>query len=286
MAAPYIDAHFKTKFNDDLHLEYTQNGSLFRGCVRTDGEVNGNIVYFDKLGTLVMGDKPRNGEIPITNPAHNRVSATMIDKYLAVLIDKLDLSKLSVPVRQGYISQMAQAAADYTDDLLIDAMDAGATESIGDYGSLDTDYIDENMALELNEWFDLNNVPDDGNRFCAVTPRQWAALHKIASFKSSDYIGANNLPFTVRQGTMRSWNRINWFQSNRLNGVGTATAKCLAWHRRAVGHGINSDYSIQWAWENLKQGWSGAASLSMGACVIDANGVVEIHVDDTGALPS
>lgn len=285
MAAPYIDANFTQKFTRDLHLEYTQNGSLFRGTVRTDGQVDGTQVHFEKLGTLVMGDKPRNGDIPITNPAHNRVTATMVDKYAAVLIDQLDTRKLSIEAKAGYVSQLAAAATDYTDDLIIDAMDSGATGYIGDYGSSDTDYIDENMALELGEWFDRRNVPRDGNRFCAVTPRQWAALMKINTYRDADYVG-QDLPFKKTGFKMRTWNDINWFMSNRLNGVATATTVCLAWHKRAVGFGINADYDITWAWENLKKGWSGAASLSMGAAVIDVNGVCELRLDDTGALPT
>jgi len=285
MAAPYIDASFREKFNDDLHLEYTQNGSLFRGTVRTDGDVNGSQVHFEKLGTLIMQDKARNGEIPVTNPSHNRVTATMIDKYLRTMIDKLDLTKLSIDAKTGYITQMSQAANDHIDDLIIDTMDAGATGSIGDYGSSDTDYIDENMALEIGEYFDLRDVPRDGQRFCAVTPRQWAALMKITSFSSSDYVGAD-LPFKKIGNNMRTWNDIHWFMSNRLNGKGTATAKCLAYHRRAVGLGTNKDYETIWDFNVGYMAWDGAACLSIGAAVIDTDGLVEIRVDDTGALPT
>lgn len=285
MSAPYIDIAFKEKFNRDLHLEFTQKGSLFRNTVRTDGEVDGSKVYFQKLGTLVMQDKARNGEVPITNPAHNRVSADMVDKYLRCAIDKLDITKLSVEAKAGYVTQMAQAAADYTDDLLIDAMDAGATSFIGDYGSSDTDYIDENMALEIGEWFDRRNVPRDGNRFCAVTPRQWAALMKIDTYRRADYVGPD-LPFKKTGYNYRTWNDLHWFMSNRLNGVGTSQARCLAYHKTACGHGINAEYSVIWDWNNPMQAWDGVGSLSMGACVIDTNGVVEIRVDDTGALPA
>lgn len=284
MTAPYISIAFKEKFNKDLHLEFAQKGSLFRNLVRTDGEVDGKTVYFQKLGTLVMQDKARNGEVPITNPAHNRVSANMVDKYLRTAIDKLDITKLSVEVKSGYVGQMAQAAADYCDDLLISVMDAGATSNIGDYGSSDTDYIDENMALEIGEWFDRRNVPRDGKRNCSVTPRQWAALMKIDTFRRADYVGGD-LPFKTQGRTHRTWNDLNWFMSNRLTGVGTATAVCLAWHTSAVGHGINSEYSVIWDWNNPMQAWDGVGGLSMGATVIDTNGLVEIRVDDTGALP-
>jgi hypothetical protein len=74
--------------------------------------------------------------------------------------------------------------------------------------------------------------------------------------------------------------------SNKLNGVGTATARCLAWHRTSVGHGINADYNVIWDWNNPMQAWDGVGSLSMGAVAIDANGIIEIRVDDTGGLPT
>lgn len=283
MAAPYIDNAFKIKYNKDLHLEYTQKGSKFRNMVRTDGDVDGKEVYFQKLGTLVMGDKARNGQIPVTNPAHNRARATMVDKYLRVQIDKLDLTKLSTEMKAGYISQMASAAANYTDDLILSVMDSGATNSIGDYGVADTDHIDLNMALEIGEYFDRRDVPRDGKRYCAVSPRIWAALMKIESYADADFVGSD-LPFKKQGFEMRTWNDINWFISNRVPGVGTNQTRCFAWHYSSVGHGINSDYETLWDFNHPEFSWDGVAALSMGATVIDTNGIVEIRVDDTGAL--
>ena len=71
-----------------------------------------------------------------------------------------------------------------------------------------------------------------------------------------------------------------------MPGVKTATGKNYMWQRRSVGHGINSEVNITWDWENLKQGWSGVGSMSMNAVVIDALGLVELHLDDTAALPA
>jgi len=285
MAAPYIDASFKEKFNQDLHLEFTQRQSLFRGTVRTDGQVDGSQVHFEKLGTLIMQDKARGGDVPVTNPAHNRVTATMVNKYLRNQLDVLDLSKVSTNIKAGKVQQMTFAANKYIDELLISKMDAGATGSIGDYGSSDTKYIDENMALEIGEYFDRRDVPRDGNLFCAVTPRQWAALMKITSFSSSDYVGAD-LPFKKMGNNMRTWNDIHWFRSNYLTGVGTATAKCFAYHSSAVGFGINKDYESIWSYNGGAVAWDCVGYLSCGAVVIDTDGIVEVRVDDTGALPT
>lgn len=280
-----IDQAFITKFNRDAHLTFQQKSSKLRGMVRTDGEVSAEACRFQKIGSVSMGVKARNGEIPVTSPAHSYVTATMSDKYLRVLIDKLDLTKLNIDVRNGYIETMASAAGREIDDVIIDAFEAGATQTVGDYGSSDTDYIDRNMALEVNRALDRSDVPRDGMRFAAVTPAQWAALECISQFVSADYVGPD-LPFKKMGFETRTWNDVHWMVHNRLPGVGTSQAKCYAWHMKAVGHGIANDIEMQWAWNNAVYAWDGACALSMGAVVIDTGGIVEIRVDDTGALPS
>ena len=52
----------------------------------------------------------------------------------------------------------------------------------------------------------------------------------------------------------------------------------------AVGHGINSELATSWDWENTRRAWSMSGSMSMGATVIDATGIVEVRLDDTTAL--
>lgn len=281
MAAPYIDDAFKTKFNDDLHLTYQQGASKIRGTVRTDGQVIGKDVRFMKLGTIGMVAKSRNGDIPLTQPAHNHVDATMIDKYLHVLIDGLDLTKLSIDVRNGYIKSMAAAAARETDDIIISAMSAGATVSQGSYSGV----ITRNVALEVNEILDAADVPRDGRRFCAVSAHQWAALECINQFVSADYNGPD-LPFKKMGFETRTWNDVHWMVHNRLPGKGTTQVKCYAWHMDAVGHGVNSEVQLQWQWKNEKWAWDGAGAMSMGACVIDTAGLVEVRLNDTTALPT
>lgn len=284
MAVPTIDNAFITEFNRDLHLVYQRRASKLRGTVRTDGQVIGKEVRFQKLGTLNMVSKARNGEIPITNPAHSYVTAPMEDAYMRVVIDQLDLTKLNTDVRNGYLASMAAAAARKTDDIIINAMANGATVTVGDYGSTESPLIDRNMALMVNKKLDAADVPRDGRRFCVVTPHQWAALECIKQFVSADYNGPD-LPFKKMGFETRTWNDVHWMVHSGLPGAETSQAKCYAWHMDAVGHGINADVSIQWQWKNELWGWDGAGALSMGAVVIDANGLVEIRVDDTAELP-
>lgn len=281
MPAPTIDDAFIQKFNRDVHLEFQQRGSLFRTLVRTDAEVMASTLRFQKLGTITVGSKARNGTIPISNPAHSHVDVTMIDRYAATLIDKLDLTKLNIDVRSGYVENMTAGFARETDDQIITAMTAGATQTVGSYAS----GISRNIALLSREALDDNNVFSDGRCYCAVTPRQWSHLMTIDEFVRAEFLGYDRMPWKQEGFQMKLWNRVYWFVSTRLPGVKTSQAKCYMWHKIAMGHGINAEVDITWDWENLMKGWSGAGSMSMNAVTIDANGLVEIRVDDTAALP-
>jgi len=282
MAAPTIDQAFITKWNKDLKRDYARTMSYFRGTVRTDGEVIGNTVRFQKLGTLSMTTKSRQGEIPVSNPTHSYVDVSMVDYYVRVLIDKLDLTALNIEVRNNYMRNMVESANRKVDDIVIAAMDAGATVTEGDYSTA----MSRNLALEVCEELDSNDVPRDGRRFCAVTPLQWAHLHTYKEFASSDYTGPEDLPFKKQGMPIRTWLDMHWMVHTGITGRGTSQAKCYAWHMDSVGHGIKDEIQTQWDWNQPSFAWDGATALGMGVGVIDVNGIVQIRVDDTKALPA
>jgi hypothetical protein len=279
MAGPTIDQAFITQFNKDLHLTYRQMGSKLRGLVRTDGQVVGSSVNFYKLGTLAAGTKARNGDIPVQNPDHSKVTANMADYYIHMLADQLDLTKLEVDVRKGYVEAGASAFGIKTDEIIIKAMSDGATVNYGGYSG----NLTRNNALlgvqKLNEKF----VPDDGKRFALVTASAWSHLMAIDQFVRADYVGPD-LPFKQMGIEARTWLGVHWMCSQYLPGAGTNQAKYYLFHSSAVGHGINADVSTQWQWKNEKWAWSMAGAMSMGAVVIDTNGIVEMRFDDTAAL--
>lgn len=283
MASPTISEAFVTQFNRDLHLIYRQMSSKLRGLVRTDGQVVGSSVNFYKLGTVSATAKARNGEIPTQNPEHSKVTATMLDRYISLYVDQLDLTKLEVDLRNGYLQAGASAFGIETDQQIIDAMKDGATVTLGDYGSSDADNWTRNFALRAVAELDKRFVPDDGKRFGLITAQGWSHLMAIDQFVRSDYVGPD-LPFKQMGVEARTWLGIHWIKHQYLPGAGTATAKHYVFHASAVGHGINADISSQWQWKNERWAWNMAGAMSMGATTIDANGIVECRVDDTASL--
>lgn len=279
MAGPTIDQAFITKFEKDLHLTYRQMASKLRGLVRTDAQVNGSTARFYKLGTLVATAKSRNGEIPSQNPDHSYATATMVDRYISLYADQLDLTKLDVDLKSGYLRAGAAAFGVETDDQIIQAL-TGATTNFGGYSG----NWSQNNALIACRYFDINNVPDDGRRFAAVTPYGWAHLMTIDEFIRSDYVGPDDLPYKKMGMEVRTWLGINWIKHTRLPGSGTTQAKSYLWHMDAVGHGINAEVQTNWEWKNERWAWNMAGAMSMGATVIDATGVFEARWNDETAL--
>lgn len=280
MAAPTIDQAFITQFNRDLHLTYRQMGSKLRGLVRTDGQVVGSSVNFYKLGTLTATTKARNGEIPAQNPDHSKVTATMADYYAALYVDQLDLTKLEVDLRSGYVKAGASAFAIKTDQIIIDALSTGATVNFGGYSGNWT----RNNALKAVATLDAAFVPDDGKRFGLLTATGWSHMMAIDQFVRSDYIGPD-MPFKQMGIEARTWLGVHWIKHQYLPGAGTSQVKNYVFHSSAVGHGINADVSSQWQWKNERWAWHMAGAMSMGAVVIDPTGIVEVRLDDTAALP-
>jgi Phage capsid protein len=280
MPSPTIDEAFIIKFNDDAHLAFQQRASKIRGTVRTDASVMASKVRFQKIGTTIAKQKARNGDIPPSNPEHTYAEAIMEDWYDLILVDQLDLTKLNIEIRGNYIKTLSYSFGRKTDDILLAAMQAGATNNMFAY----TGNLDRNNALLAVEALQRLDVDLDGNIFALVSPRGWAHLMAIQEFASSDYVGPD-LPYLKRVDA-RTWYGVNWIVHNRLPGIGTAQVKYYLYHSSAIGHGINADLDITWDWENPKKAWSAAASMSMGGVVIDTNGIIELRLNDTAALPA
>ena len=106
-----IDQAFIKQFETEVHLAYQRMGSKLRNTVRTAGNVRGNIVRFQKIGTGSANTKSRNGNVTPMELAHTNVEVTMADFYAAEFIDKLDELKTNINERQA-VAQSAAAARD------------------------------------------------------------------------------------------------------------------------------------------------------------------------------
>lgn len=280
-----IDNAFIRQYEAEVHQAYQQQGSKFRGTVRLKSNVVGESTTFQKVGKGVASKKTRHGKVPVMNIAHSTVTATLEDWYGGDYVDKLDELKINFDERQIQVNAGAWTLGRKIDSLIITAMRTGL---VAGYKVAETYPSGANKGLtwakclrsiELLNSFD---VPDDGQRFCAVGSHQWAELMTLDEFTNSDYIGPN-LPYL--QGTQpRRWMNVIWFMSTQLD-LSSGTRYPLMYHRSSTGlaeglTGVWTDIT----WHGDYAAWFVNNAISAGAVRIDSEGIVEIACDDNAAF--
>jgi len=261
-----IDIAFIKQFETDVHLAYQRMGSKLRNTVRTTN-TSASVSRFQKIGTGSASTKARNGNVTPMELAHTTVEATMADFYAAEYIDKLDELKININERQAVAESAASALGRKTDEILITAMDTGANATAISSTAAALTKAD---LLTLFETFGAADIPEDGNRYLAMSPAGFADLFNINEFASSDYVGPQQLPFAGGM-TMKEFLGFKIFSTSAVAG-----GKNFAYHSRAVGLGVNSDVKTEVNYVPEKVAHLATSMMSMGAVVIDDNGVYEV----------
>ena len=261
-----IDVAFIKQFETDVHLAYQRMGSKLRNTIRTTNTA-GSVSRFQKIGTGSASTKARNGNVTPMELAHTTVEVTMNDFYAAEYIDKLDEIKININERQAVAESAASALGRKTDELIIDAMDAGANATAISSTAAALTKAD---LLTLFETFGAADIPEDGQRYLAMSPAGFADLFAINEFASSDYVGPQNLPYAGGM-TMKEFLGFKIFSTSAVAG-----GKNFAYHMRAVGLGVNSDVKTEVNYVPEKVAHLATSMMSMGSVVIDDNGVYEV----------
>jgi hypothetical protein len=262
-----IDTAFIKQFESEVHLAYQRMGSKLMNTVRQVNNVNGSVVRFQKIGTGTASTKSRNGMVTPMELAHTTVEATLSDYYAAEYIDKLDELKTNIDERQAIATSAAAALGRKTDEILYSAMDSGANSTqIHDTSSA----VEKADILTVFETFGTANIPEDGGRYIAMHPKGYADLFLINEFASSDFVGDQNLPFAGGM-TMKEFLGFKIFSTSAIT-----AGKNIAYHTTAVGLGIGANVTTELNYVPEKVSHLATSMMSMGASVIDDNGVYEL----------
>jgi len=262
-----IDTAFIKQFESEVHLAYQRMGSKLMNTVRQVNNVNGSVVRFQKIGTGTASTKSRNGMVTPMELAHTTVEATLSDFYAAEYIDKLDELKTNIDERQAIATSAAAALGRKTDEILYTAMDAGANST--QVNATDA-AVEKADLLTLFETFGTANIPEDGGRYIAMHPKGYADLFLINEFASSDFVGEQNLPFAGGM-TMKEFLGFKIFSTAAIT-----AGKNMAYHTTAVGLGVGANVTTELNYVPEKVSHLATSMMSMGASVIDDNGVYEL----------
>ncbi len=266
--ASSINNAFITQFEAEVHMAYQRMGSKLKNLVRTVNGVNGSTVKFQKVAKGSANTKARHAELVAMDLAHSNVSATLTDYYAADYVDKLDELKVNIDERQVVAQSAAYALGRKTDQVLIDVLDASTSIAVN-VNSDASEAMTLVKAKNMMEVFNGNDVPDDGQRYWVVGPRQWSDLLSVDQFSRVEYVGPNELPFPGGM-TAKRWMGFLFFVHSGLSLSGD-DRKTLAFHKSAIGCGIGSDVRTEVNYIPEKVSHLITSMISLGAVQIDGD---------------
>jgi len=289
-----VSTSFIKDFQKDVHHLFQRMGGMLRGTVRKKDNIIGESTTFQKSGKGTATTKARHGIITPMNADHTAILCTLVDFYAGDFVDKLDEAKLNIDERMVIARAGAWALGRKVDNQIITIFDTTSESAVS--WTLSSEGTVRAALYGMLEALDANDVPNDGNRYVALTPRAWAQASTVEEFTSGDWVGADNLP--LKPGTpghmrFRNWNGALWLMHTDLPGVGTSTANVFAWHRDAVGYATaksagniaaNDFVSADIWWNGERAAHFVNHAMSGGACLIDTTGVIQGDLNDTTAI--
>ena len=264
-----VDTSFIELYDSEVKAAYQRMSSLIRGTVRTRQQVGAKRIYFPILGKGTVTRKSRHADVVPMNLEHERVFADMEDAYAPEYIDELDQVKINWSLRRDYAMASAAALGRETDRLIIGAMENSSNETSA---AAVNDSADTSLTLPvittLGERLNNRDVPLDGQRYAVVSPQTHAELLRIEGATSSDFT-TQQLLTNGGAPTGPGWMGFRWIMHSGLpEGV-----KGFFYHQSAVGHGIARDVTSKFDYVPQKVAWLVNSYMSMGAVLIDPDGV-------------
>jgi hypothetical protein len=264
---------FQTQYRQEFIAGFEQRQSLLRQSVTTDAQVNAQSAVFlvaDSGGASAV-TRGVDGLIPYRNDNLTQSTCTLVEWHDGVRRTGFNLYASQGDGRR-IMQQTTMGVLNRKIDLDILAELETGTQ---DNGAATTASL--NMVMYAKAVLGKNAVPMDGNIFSAISPAFEAYLMQVPEFGSADYV--NNKPF-ANSLTMFRWVGVNFIVHPNITGIGTATEKCLMWHRDAIGHACDLDSIRTDADYNREHDYSWAlASAFMGSKLLQNGGVFQMKHD-------
>ena len=265
-----IDQAFVKQFEAEVHMAYQRMGSKLKSMVRNVNGVKGNTVQFQKVAKGSASTKARHAEVVAMNSVHSNVTATLSDFYAADYVDKLDELKVNIDERNIVAQNAAYALGRKTDSIISDTFDAGAT-TLANNSAGATTGMNLDKAQNVFEIFGNNDVPDDGQGYWVVGPKQGSDLYDIDQFSRAEYIGEADLPYKGGM-TAKRWLSFMWMGFSGLS-IASGDRNTIAFHKSSLGLGVGSDVRTEVNYIPEKVAHLTTSYMSMGAVLIDVDGV-------------
>lgn len=276
-----VDTAFQTKYRAEYIAAFERSTSLLRPFVTTEANVNGEKAVFLVTETNREAvTRGSNGLIPASSGNQTQYEAILEEWHDLQQKTDFDVTRAQSDQRQIMQEQGVAVINRKVDDQILDQLvtgtiDTGATPTI----------MTKRLATKMLVTLWSQNVSwNDGRIAVLITPAAWGYMSEIPEFASADYVSGKP---NEEGPAMKRWMGATWMLHTGLPGVGTADATMIAFHRNAIGHAsapksmdvmVGYDGEQAYSWNRV--------SIYMGAKLLQNNGVVLAHHDDSGLIGS
>jgi len=265
---------YQVQFRSEIVNAFEREQSLVRNTVTTEAVIKGNTATFLVAGSggATAVTRGVNGLIPARGDDNTQLECTLREWHdlaqktgFNIFASQGDQRALMARTTMGVINRKI-------DDDIIDALETGTQ-----YAGLSAEGMSLSLAMRAKAILGNNDVPNDGNVTCLITPAAHSKLMQTKEFASADYV--NNKPFS-NQPSMFRWANINWIEHTGLTGKGTSSEICIMYHKSAIGHGMDtSGMKVGLGYDEEQDYTYARVSAYMGSKLLQNSGVVLIRHD-------
>jgi hypothetical protein len=274
------DTAFQIQYRKEAIMGFEFGMSDLRSCVTTEAVIKGNAAEF------VVADS--GGASAVTRGVNGLIPARTDDlaQYTATLVEWHDLvrrTRFNIFASQGDGNAIMQKTTRKVMNRKIDLdiMSALATGTNLTTYTGPGYYMNLALATRALTILGVNQVPveEEDNMFFLATPAAKAYLLQLPEFtKGGEYVEIKPLVGPSRR--FYRWCGFNWIFSPLLPGVATNNETCIAFHRDAIGHAVNTGEMQALAGYHEEQDYSWARTTCfMGSQLLQNKGVVLVPHD-------
>lgn len=276
-----ISTAFVAEFSTDVKHAYQSMGSGLLGAVKLRDNVRGSTYKFHKMGKgLATPRIPQSDVVPM-NVSNSSATATLEDWNSAEYSDIFDLGKISYDERQELVTTVAGSGARRMEQLIIDALDAGAsaTQVAENFGGTGTG-LTVTKIRRAKKLLDAAGVPMS-DRFFLHDATGLEQLLGQTPVTSADFNSVRAL-VSGELDTFLGFKFIG-FEDRSEGGIATTAnvTKNFAFHKDAIGLAVGMNLRTEINYIPEKTSWLINGMFSAGAVGIDNTGIYEVLTNNT-----
>ena len=283
----FLTAAAVIEFDSEVKHAYQGMGKL-RNTVTVRTNVTGEAYKFVGTGKGLANQKASQADVTPMDITYSRPTANMENWNAPEYTDIFDQAEVNFDEKQELAMTIAEAITRREDQIIIDAMNAGAYDVAPGNDSAKGLLLNTATALTVAELRRASTVGltkrgvEGKDRTIALTADSLDQLLATTQVTNSDY---NSVKALVN-GEVDTFLGFKFCviesrEEGGLPGDGTTTCTTFCYHKKAVGYAVGLDMKTTIDWVAQKTSWLANGILKAGAVIRENSGIVKIVSDST-----